>query len=114
LAIARRSVESINNRFRLLKDSISNRLRKTINTQSLHGGLHNPHQHQQRGDYKEMSIFSKLKKIKQFKENLKRYTLKQIGDNSSEINSSFDQDESVNKSMQSAPDHMLNYLEVRD
>jgi tRNA-dihydrouridine synthase len=97
-----------------------------MNTQSLHGDLQQQQQHSnrhqqqqqqqqllQRGDYKEMSIFSKLKKIKQFKENLKRYTLKQIGDNSSEINSSFDQDDSINnKSMQSSPDHMLNYLQV--
>ena len=63
-----------------MKDSLNYKLKS--NTQSL--------KLFQR-EYKELSIFNKLKKIRQFKEHLKRYALKKYHDTNSELNSNFDE-----------------------
>ncbi len=91
-----------NQRFRMFKDSINYKLK--ANTQSLKF---------LNREYGEIPFFSKLKRIKQFKENLKRYKLKiNIGDNNSELNSSMDQCEDETKGFEpTSSEQVLNYLE---
>ncbi len=86
----------------MFKDSINYKLRN--NTQSLKF---------LNRDYGELSIFSKLKRIKQFKENLKRYKLKMNnGDNNSELNSSMDQCDEENRGFElTSSEQVINYLE---
>jgi phosphatidylserine/phosphatidylglycerophosphate/cardiolipin synthase-like enzyme len=78
-------------------------------------------------EYGELSIFNKLRKIKQFKDNLKRYKLRMnLGDNDSELNSSIDQQEradgghgshlnddpndDINRSFEMSPAEQATYL----
>jgi phosphatidylserine/phosphatidylglycerophosphate/cardiolipin synthase-like enzyme len=94
-----------NQRFRMLKDSINYKLK--TNTQSLKF---------LNREYGELSIFSKLKRIKQFKDNLKRYKLKlnNNGDNNSELNSSVDQyddDDDGQNTLKPPSEHVLSLLE---
>ena len=86
----------------MIKDSINYKLK--TNTQSLKF---------LNREYGELSIFSKLKRIKQFKDNLKRYKLKiNNNDNNSELNSSMDQYDDDDKGFEpTSSEHVLNYLE---
>ncbi|CAF0944765.1 unnamed protein product, partial [Brachionus calyciflorus] len=90
--------EILNKKLKIFKDSIKS------NTQNLK--LFNR-------EYTDLPILNKLKKIKHFKDNLKRYKQKHFGDNNSELNSSIDQyDDEVNRSFEpSSQEQILNFLE---